>query len=139
MKTFTVHLRRDGLDPNRDIAVIKEGFCWPAFVMSVVWAVWHRLWRVALGFFAAEVLLSAVLAYLGADWKTELVLSVGLAILIGLVANDFRRWTLERHGFVQSDIVAGIDGDAAVRQFYHRHPRLAAELAPVFACGGPVS
>lgn len=129
MKTFTVHLRRGGLDPDRDIAVIKEGLCWPALAVSVVWAVWHRLWLVALGFLAAEVGLSAVLGWLGADHKTELALSLGLAVVIGLVANDLRRWTLERHGFVERDVVAASDVDAAERRFYERHPHLAAELA----------
>lgn len=129
MKTFTVHLRRGGLVPDRDVAVIKEGFCWPAFVVSVLWAVWHRLWLVALGFLAAELGLSAFLVTLGADWKTELVASLGLAILIGAVANDLRRWTLGRHGFIHSDVVTGVDGDAAERRFYERNPRLAAELA----------
>lgn len=129
MKTFTVHLRRGGLDPDRDIAVIKEGFCWPAVAFSVIWAVLHRLWLVALSFLAAEVALSALLGWLGADVKTELALSLGLAVVIGLIANDLRRWTLERHGFVERDVVAASDADAAERRFYERNPRLAAELA----------
>lgn len=133
MKTFTVHLRRGGLDPDRDIAVIKEGFCWPAVAFSVIWAVWHRLWLVALGFLAAELLLSAALAFLGADRKTEIVLSLGLAVVIGLVANDLRRWSIERNGFIQSDVVAGSDAAAAERRFYERNPRLAAELAQMFS------
>ena len=30
-----------------DIVAVKEGFCWPAFLFSLVWATFHRLWLFA--------------------------------------------------------------------------------------------
>ena len=129
MKVFTVYTRRHGLDPDRDIVFVKEGFCWPAFFFSVLWALWSRRWLVALGLFAAEAAASAVMVALNADLRSRLIVSVGLAAIIGVLGNDLRRWTLERRGFVLCDIVTGGDGDAAERRFFDRHPELTAEHA----------
>jgi hypothetical protein len=129
MKVFTVYTRRHGLDPDRDIVFVKEGFCWPAFFFSVLWALWCRLWLVALGFFAAEAVANAVMAWVHADLRSQLAVSVGLAVIVGLVANDLHRWTLERRGFILHDIITGGDGDAAERRFFDRHPELTAEHA----------
>ena len=54
MNVYTVHLRRHGLDPDRDLLVVKEGFSWPAFFLSFLWALWHRLWVPAAGVFLAR-------------------------------------------------------------------------------------
>ena len=36
MRLYSVHLRRHGLDPDRDIVLVKEGFSWPAFFITVL-------------------------------------------------------------------------------------------------------
>jgi hypothetical protein len=128
MKVFSIHIRRGGLDPARDVVLVKEGFCWPAFFFSVLWALWHRLWLVALGFFAAAAALNGLVALFRPDPVSQAVLSLGLATIMGLVANDLRRWTLERRGFVETAVVAGPDADAAEHRFYDRNPEIAAEI-----------
>lgn len=129
MRVFTIHTRRSGLNPDRDIVVVKEGFCWPAFFFSVVWALWCRLWLVAVGLFVAEAVTGGIMAWLGANAVSRAIVSIGLALIIGVIGNDLRRWTLERRGFIESDIVAAADRDAAERRFFDRHPQLTAEYA----------
>lgn len=129
MRVFTIHTRRGGLDPDRDIVVVKEGFCWPAFFFSVVWAVWCRLWLVALGLLVAESVVGAIMAWLSANAVTQAIVSVGLALIIGIIGNDLRRWTLGRRDFIESDIVVAADGDTAEHRFFERHPQLTAEYA----------
>ncbi|HAD86887.1 MAG TPA: DUF2628 domain-containing protein, partial [Rhodospirillaceae bacterium] len=51
MRVFTVHIRRHALDPDKDVRLIKEGFSWPAFLFSFLWALWNRMWWTALGLF----------------------------------------------------------------------------------------
>ena len=128
MKVFTVHTRRGGLDPDRDIVLVKEGFSWPAFFFSFAWALWCRFWLVALGIFLIEVAVNAALAALGADPASQAAISLGLAAAIGLVGNDLKRWSLWRRGYIESDIITGEGGDAAERRFFERHPEIAAEL-----------
>jgi hypothetical protein len=129
MRVYTVHLRRQGLDPDRDIMLVKEGFCWPALLFSVLWALWCRLWWVAAGFWVIEVALSGAVALLGLDPLSEVAISVGFAAIVGFVANDLKRWTLRRQGFVEVAVVIADGRDAAERRFYDHNPQLAAELA----------
>ena len=109
--------------------LVKEGFCWPALLFLVLWALWCRLWWVAFGLLVIEVALSGAVALLGLDPLSEGAISVGFAAIVGFVANDLKRWTLRRQGFVE---VAGVIADgrvAAERRFYDQNPQLAAELA----------
>ena len=129
MRVYTVHLRRQGLDPDRDIMLVKEGFSWPALLFSVLWALWCRLWWVALGLLALQVALGGAVALLGLDPLSEAAISLGFAVIVGLVANDLKRWTLRRQGFVEVAVVIAGDRDAAERRFYDHNPQLAAELA----------
>ncbi len=129
MRVYTVHLRRQGLDPDRDTMLVKEGFSWPALLFSVLWALWCRLWWVALGLLALQVALGGAVALLGLDPLSEAAISLGFAVIVGLVANDLKRWTLRRQGFVEVAVVIASDRDAAERRFYDHNPQLAAELA----------
>ena len=130
MRVYTVHLRRQGLDPDRDVMLVKEGFCWPAFLVSVLWALWCRLWWVALAFLVAELALSGAAALLGLDPVSQAAVSAGVAVIIGFVANDLKPWTLRRQGFVEVAVVTADSRDAAERRFYDHNPQLAADLAP---------
>lgn len=128
MRIYTVHLRRHGLDPDRDLVLVKEGFCWPAGLFTVAWAVSHRMWRTALALLAIVILLNGLTYVLGADALTDSTLSLGTCVLFGLLANDLRRWALERRGFVFDAVVSAPDRDAAVRRYLDHSPRLVTEM-----------
>ena len=128
MRVFTVHLRRPPLDPERDIQLVKEGFSWPAFLFTVLWALWCRLWLVAAGIVAAEVLLNLLLGLLGADPMTRSALSLAFSVALGVFGNDLKRWTLFRNNYLEVAVVTGDDPDAAERRFWDERPSLAADL-----------
>ena len=122
MQVYTIHLRRQGLDPHRDIVLVKEGFCWPAMVFTGVWALWHRMWLPALVIIAISIISGGLLRLVGADQLTQFLASSGIAVGVGLLANDMRRGALERNGFTQGDIVCGDGDEAALLQFMQTHP-----------------
>ena len=125
MKLYTVHLRRGGLDPDRDIAVIKEGFSWPACILSLIWALWHRLWWVAAGLIALSLTIEGALWALGIDETLGFVIGVSVAVLTGLLANDLHRWTLERDGFIERGMVSGDNAEEALIRFLDQSPDVA--------------
>ncbi|MDX9862444.1 MAG: DUF2628 domain-containing protein [Rhodospirillales bacterium] len=122
MRIYTVHYRPAA--GGGDIVPVKEGFCWPALVAGPLWALWHGLWVVALGLFALLAVLGALGVVLGLDPVTETALSAGAAIAIGAVANDLRRWTLERRGFSEEGVVMGGGEDEALSRFLANTPLL---------------
>ena len=128
MKLFTVHLRRHGLDPDHDLVVVKEGFSWPAFWLSFIWAIRHRMWLVAVAIIAISISLNVVAWALGMGPDASLVLAVGMAVLTGLLANDCRRWTLRRQGFAEMGVSSGKTEDQALARFLDDSPDLVREI-----------
>lgn len=128
MKLFTVHLRRHGLDPDRDLVVVKEGFSWPAFWLSFIWALRHRLWLMAAALVAISMAVNAAVWVLGLGPETALVLALGSAVLTGLLANDCRRWTLRRQGFAEMGVASGKTEDQALARFLDDSPDLVNEI-----------
>ena len=130
MNVYTIHLRRHGLDPDRDLLVVKEGFSWPAFFLSFLWALWHRLWVPAAVIFLAGAAIGLLGAKLHLDSLSQWALSLGLAVIVGYLGNDLRRRLLDRQGFALADVSSGDDADAALRRYLDAEPALAADLKP---------
>lgn len=130
MRVFTIHLRRRGLDPDRDIVLVKEGFCWPAFFLGPLWALWHRMWWTAAGLLALTLGVGLAAERLLADPDLSAVVSLALAAGIGFVANDLRRRDLAARGFDEAGLATGRDADSALHRYLEGDPDLARELAP---------
>lgn len=95
---------------------IKDGFCWPALVIPMIWTLWHRLWLVFLGYLAIAVAIEALAFAFGGP-------AVGIsatlfALLFAFEANNLRRWTMERRGWNFAGAVAGADRDEAEVRFF---------------------
>ena len=104
-----------GPEPDRFVFV-KEGFCWPAFYITTPWLIWHRMWLVLLAYLVvtAAVLTLASRVPSPVAW-TVLVL---FAVLVGLEANNLRRWTLERRGYRLVGIASGDRREEAEYRFF---------------------
>lgn len=130
MRLYSVHLRRHGLDPDRDLVLVKEGFSWPAFFLTFLWALWHRLWLAAVVIFVAQAALGVVVVLSGAGPLAEVAMSLGLSVVIGFVAGDLRRGKLATQGFALAGIVAAEDFDSALKRYLDSDPTLAADISP---------
>ena len=128
MRHYTVHLRRHGLDPDRDIVLVKEGFSWPAFLFSFLWALRHRLWLASAAIFLAVAAVNAAIYWLRPDVLSQAVLSLGLGVIIGYLGNDLRRRKLTHQGFAFAGAVSGADPDQALRRYLDNQPALAVDL-----------
>ena len=128
MKTYTVHLRRHGLDPDRDVVLVKEGFCWPAFFLSILWALWHRLWLAAALILAANIVLGIGIYFLRPDPVTQTAVALGIAAIIGYLANDYRQARLAQLGYAVDGVVSGLNKEHALRRYLDLEPALAADF-----------
>lgn len=128
MRLYSVHLRRHGLDPDRDIVLIKEGFSWPAFLFSFLWGLWHRLWLASAAIFLAVAAVTAAIYWLRPDALSQAALSLGLGVIVGTLGNDLRRRKLTRLGFAFAGAVSGDDPDQALRRYLDNQPALATDL-----------
>jgi hypothetical protein len=123
MRTYTVHQKpfwesREGADDTDGIVVLKDGFNWFAFVLAPVWALWHRLWWVALALAGLAVALQGGALALDLDARAADALGLALAFWIGCEANDLRRWTMRRRGWQDLGLVVARTQDEAERRFF---------------------
>ncbi|MEE8444501.1 MAG: DUF2628 domain-containing protein [Alphaproteobacteria bacterium] len=112
MRLYTVHIRDEP-----DIVLVKEGFSWPGFVFSFLWAAASGLWWAALAIFAAALALAAVLDLVGAGDISRTIVQFGFHLLVGFSANDLRRWTLARAGYREGPVSTGADALEAERRY----------------------
>ncbi len=114
MKLYTVHEPPYG---GGELELIPEGFSWFAFLFSVIWALWHRLWLEALGFMGLTLALNLIMAVIDAGEPVRAFSWLALHVLIGFEARDLRRAALARRGWRALGVVGGADREAAERRF----------------------
>lgn len=122
MTIYTVHAAPasapGGADEAERMIFVKDGFCWPAFLIPVIWMLYRRLW-VALCLYALfAVGLEIVGRTLGAPTATALGL-LG-ALYLGVEGSTLRRWSLARRRFVERGVAEGRSLEEAEMRFFHR-------------------
>jgi len=119
MASWTVHAPEgdlgDAIAADR-LAFVREGFVWWAALLPFLWAAFHRLWLVLLGWLGVSVSIGAIDAVAGDASGT--ILSLAFALWFGFAANDLRRWTLERRGWRLVGVTSGSDLDEAEARFF---------------------
>ncbi len=108
------------------MVVVKEGFCWPAFFLTVLWVLWHRLWRTLVVLLAIGAGLETALHFAGADDVTTISARLAFSLIVGFGANDWRRGGLLKRGYRSLGVVAATGREVALRRFFDLHPDLAA-------------
>lgn len=125
MPVYTVHgLRSDTLGrPAADrIVLVRDGFHFWAFAMTLIWLVWHRLWWALLGYVALCIGTVAALSALGVDSGARMIVMGLLSLLVGFEAASLWRWALSRGKWRQLDLVVADDAESAERRFFDRYP-----------------
>jgi len=115
-KLYSVHLRAWSASPDGDAVFVREGFAWGAFVFSIAWALWHRLWLVAILIAGAIAALALTEDLLEINPLLAEAASFGLSLWIGFEANDWRRAGLRRRGYADAGIVTA----ASLAEAEHR-------------------
>lgn len=99
MRFYSVHEKAGTDDPEARLAVVKDGFCWPALFVPALWLAYHRLWLGLLLYLVVAALLGLLSQFLGLAETAQFMLSLGFAVLVAAEANEWRRRALERRGF----------------------------------------
>jgi len=100
-----------------DIVAVKDGFCWSAFLLSLVWATFHQLWLFVFSLIGLCSITFFTLYQQGAEPSFNLIACFGNFVLFGYLANDFRRFKLRRAGYLERGIILAPTVDAAVQRY----------------------
>ncbi len=120
MKRWKVYGRRG------DYQAVKEGSCWPAFLITPIWALIYRLWGPRLGWVAATLVLVALRGD-GAQGSAGHLLSfpVGVGVLVVFLVrgNEWHENALKKRGYVLLRTVAARSEHEALGMVLPRHRR----------------
>ena len=144
MKVYTVHTHPGDADPMENAVLIREGFNFWAFLLSGLWALYHRLWLGFFGIVAVSVLCSFAAELFDGGPEMDFALALVTGIGFGLIANDLRRHKLAACGWKMIDIVAGHDETEAEHRCFERvtnsqqrAPHSALAVTPTPSNGSP--
>ncbi len=136
MRIYTLHQPSKSKNAAAEAVPVKEGFSWPGFFFSVIWALWYRLWFWAIAFAVANIVLSWVLARAGGNEFVQSTTSLALALIIGWTANDLRRRKLAKQGFKERAVMVANNKETALARYLMVQPAApAAEF--MNRAGGP--
>ena len=118
MRVFTMHTRPWSAAPDQDAVSVKEGFCWPAALVPLLWALWHRLWLPVVAAAAVLAVVPVLAELTNIDPVAIAAIEIAPALLFGFLGNDWRRRVLTARGYVESGVVAGRDRAAAEHRYF---------------------
>jgi hypothetical protein len=120
VKFWTAHIRADA-----EPVLVREGFAWGALLFGPLWLALHRAWIPAALTLAAWVLVQVLTPAPVAG-----VLSLGLALFLGLTGHDLVRWSCEHRGFLLTQVLAARNETEAWALLLSGRPDLAARFMP---------
>jgi hypothetical protein len=125
MTTYSIYAK-----PNDRAAAeaifLPDKFSWAGFVLTWVWALWNRMWIVAVLILSVMFIASALPAV------PQFLLSIGVSILMGLHGNDLLGWSLARRGYTEIGLSNGRALEEAELRFYADGVIAPSLPAPVF-------
>ena len=105
-------------DRTGSTVIVKEGYCWSAMVFSAFWAIWHRMWIVAILLLAGLLLVRFLALQLDLGENLQSLVSMAVAFILGNEAEHLRAWSLERAGYREIGVVEAHNLDEAELKYF---------------------
>jgi len=107
--------------PSGEIEAVKQGWSWPGFYFSFIWAMVKKMWALGIGFLAAFFFLGIILGLSGtesgaADGLINIAAFI-VNIVFGINGNSWREKNLLARGFEIKDTVTASNPDGAMALF----------------------
>ena len=127
-KLYEVYVKKDSSRPLEDIVIVSQGFNIWAFIFHFFWAIYNKLWSLALlflVFISFEALSHQILSDKSGIFFSLFFLLV--KIWIAFEAHNFKARLLRKKGYVLYDIVTGGNETEAEKRFFDKYVFFKAE------------
>lgn len=120
MALYTVLESPDG----RPEAVVfeREGFCLWAAIFMIFWALWNRMWVVAILLFAFSAVLEVGAREFGLHPMLVAMTGSAVALIFGFEARTLHIMSLQRAGYRLAGIISAESAEAAELQYFAARP-----------------
>lgn len=118
MSIYVIYICPDG-GPQRAV-LVKEGFSATAAVLTILWALWHRMWIVAAIIFFIYICATFVILAEVPWFRSEAaaVINAAVGLLLGIEASTLRGWSLKWAGYVEVGLVKADSLDEAELKYF---------------------
>ncbi len=124
MTTYSIYAKPDDRVAAEAI-FLPDRFSWGAFVFTWVWALWNRMWIVAVLILSVMFIASAL------PTVPQYLLALGINIVMGLHGNDLLGWSLKRRGLSEIALSNGGSLEEAELRFYANGDDASTRAAPM--------
>lgn len=125
MKTYKIFS-----NPQRQYDAVKQGWSWPGFFFSFIWALIKKMWWLGIGLFVLFFLLGVIEGAIELSSGEEAamgtsgisgLLSIITSIIFGINGNKWREQKLITRGFEYIDTINANNADAAIALSMKEH------------------
>lgn len=103
--------------PSGAIEAVKQGWSWPAFFFSFIWAMVKKMWPLGIGVLIGFFVLGMVVGAAGGGNGGEALINIAAIIsnvVFGLNGNAWREANLHSRGYELEDTVTAANPEGAV-------------------------
>lgn len=122
MKSYTVHQPVvPALDADKraeELIFVREGFSWWAFLLPVVWLLYHRLWLSFLVVLILTFIINAGTSALGVSQIFATLAFLFLSLVVAFEGHNLKRWHLDMADYRFVGAVSGSDLYECERKFF---------------------
>ncbi len=108
------------LDGNPEVTgrlkFVPDRFSLLAFLFSIPWLLFHRMWLILLGYLAFTLAIALVALSVGGP--AVAVVAVAIALLFGFEAQSLRCWSLQKKGWRMLGVIEGAVREEAELRFF---------------------
>ena len=111
MNIYSVYA--DSSKKDKELILIKQGFSFIAGFFNFFWAIYHRMWSIA-------IFLMMISFFLGSSGPSYIAYCLNLAILFifGFFASEIQEYYATKKGYNLSDVIlASTEEEAEVKYF----------------------
>ena len=104
-------------DSSGNSEAVKQGWSWPAFFFSFIWAFAKKLWLLGIAFIIGSLVFGLIVGAAGGGEGLDAlinVVSIVISIVFGINGNSWREKNLFSRGYEQADTVTAASPEDAV-------------------------
>ncbi|BDU60415.1 hypothetical protein FLA4_08250 [Candidatus Rickettsia kotlanii] len=113
MNIYAVYI--NSTQKNNNFIVIEEGFSWIAALLSIFWALYHKMWLVVAIAVIANIIVTAINIE-----ELKFIFKIVLILGFGCFASDIRENYLKRNNYRLEDIITANSRIEAELKFLKR-------------------
>jgi hypothetical protein len=116
--------------PAGEVQAIKQGWCWPAFFFSFIWAILGKMWSLGFGVLGLMFGLGLIVGFSGAGEEGDVIIngvSFVVNIIFGINGNKWRENNLVSRGYEPKSTVTASNKEGAIALFINEDTATATE------------